>query len=77
MRGVKFPRVTQREERLKPETPQRDGEAVAQRKKVLEKKAARPEKVAKRERRKAVKAARSASEREKTFRNLRGLGLIH
>jgi hypothetical protein len=70
-RGIKFPRITEREERLKSETPQRDEKKIARGKELLIKKANRPEKVAKRARRSKAKKVKAG------MKNLRRQGFIH
>lgn len=70
-RGIKFPRITEREERLKSITPQRDEKEVARKEEILIKKANRPEKIAKRVRRSKAKKVKAG------MKNLRQQGLIH
>lgn len=70
-RGIRKIRFNQKEERTKPELPQRDEEEVAKRKAILERKARRPEKVEKRERRKKTKREKEG------MKNLRRLGFIY
>ena len=69
-RGIKFPRISEREERLKSITPQRDEEDVAKKKNIHLKKSRQSRIVAKRARRTKDKKARAG------MKNLHRLGLI-
>jgi hypothetical protein len=69
-RNIRIPRITEREERLKPDTRLRDEAVVKRRKILLEKKASRPKVKAKRARRKRAKAEKTG------MKNLRRQGLI-
>ena len=70
-RGINFPRVTEREGRLKSNILLRDAKKIAREKDLLIKKANRPEKVAKRARRSKAKKAKVG------MKNLRRQGFIH
>ncbi len=70
-RGIRTPRTTEKERRLKKAAPLRDEREVARRKAILEKNANSSKAKAKRARRKRAKAEKAG------MKSLRKQGLIH